>query len=176
MAGAKAVSTPLSTSDKLVLCDGSPSADATIYRQIIGALQYLAITRSDVSFTVNRLCQFMHAPTQNHFQALKRVMRYLKGTIYYGLFLRRHSAHKLTTFSDSDWGGSLENGRSTTAYVLYLGSNVISWKSTKQKTVSRSSTEVEYKALANAAAELIWVQNLLKDLSFPVLEPPSYSL
>lgn len=173
MTGAKEVHTPMSTSEKLILDDGSSSVDATSYRQLVGSLQYLAITRPDVSFVVNRLSQFMHAPTQLHLQALKRVLRYLKGTIHYGLYLNRQSKHVLSAFSDSDWGGVLDKGRSTTAYVLYLGSNIISWKSARQKTVSRSSTEAEYKALANAAAEVIWVQNLLSDLGMPISSVPT---
>ncbi|XP_043813706.1 uncharacterized mitochondrial protein AtMg00810-like [Manihot esculenta] len=138
MAGAKEVNTPMSTGDKLILNDGSSSTDSTVYRQIVGSLQYLAITR----------------------------------TIHYGLFLNRNSTHTLSAFSDSDWGGVLDNGRSTTAYVLYLGSNIISWKSSRQKTVSRSSTEAEYKALANAAAKVFWVQSLLQDLGVPISQPP----
>ncbi|GKB52622.1 retrovirus-related pol polyprotein from transposon RE1, partial [Tanacetum coccineum] len=147
----------------LLLNDGSHTVDSSSYRSIVGSLQYLAITRPDVSFAVNKLSQFMHAPTQLHLQALKRVLRYLKGTIHHGLFLNRKSAITLTAFSDSNWGSVKDNGRSTTAYILYLGSNIISWRSAPQKSVSRSSTEAEYKALANASAEMMWVQNLLHE-------------
>ena len=143
MAGAKEVSAPLSFTETLLLTDGSPKVDSSTYGSIVGSLQYLAITRPDVSFAVNKLSQFMHAPTQLHLQALKRVLRYLKGTIHHGLFLNRQSPITLTAFSDSDWGGIKDNGRSTTAYILYLGSNIISWRSARQKSVSRSSTEAE---------------------------------
>ncbi|GJY44331.1 retrovirus-related pol polyprotein from transposon TNT 1-94 [Tanacetum coccineum] len=146
---------------------------STPSRSIVGSLQYLAITRPDVSFAVNKLSQFMHAPTQLHLQALKRVLRYLKGTIHHGLFLNRKSAITLTAFSDSNWGGIKDNGRSTTAYILYLGSNIISWRSARQKSVSRSSTEAEYKALANASAEMMWVQNLLHELGISLHETPT---
>ncbi|GKA78002.1 retrovirus-related pol polyprotein from transposon TNT 1-94 [Tanacetum coccineum] len=159
MAGAKEVSTP--------------QIDSSSYRSIVGSLQYLAITRPDVSFAVNKLSQFMHAPTQLHLQALKRVLRYLKGTIHHELFLNRKSAITLTAFSDSNWGGIKDNGRSTTAYILYLGSNIISWRSARQKSVSRSSTEAEYKALANASAEMMWVQNLLHELGMSLHETPT---
>ncbi|GJT46875.1 zinc finger BED domain-containing protein DAYSLEEPER-like protein [Tanacetum coccineum] len=118
---------------------------STPSRSIVGSLQYLAITRPDVSFAVNKLSQFMHAPTQLHLQALKRVLRYLKGTIHHGLFLNRKSAITLTAFSNSNWGGIKDNGRSTTAYILYLGSNIISWRSARQKSVSVSSTEASTK-------------------------------
>ncbi|GJS38530.1 retrovirus-related pol polyprotein from transposon TNT 1-94 [Tanacetum coccineum] len=114
----------------------------------------------------------MHAPTQLHWQSLKRVLRYLKGTVHHGLFLKHGSPLTLTGFSDSDWGGIKDGGRSTTAYLLYLGPNIISWRSARQKTVSRSSTEAEYKALANAAAEVLWVQNLLHELGISISQPP----
>ncbi|KAJ9566234.1 hypothetical protein OSB04_002200 [Centaurea solstitialis] len=173
MAGAKEVVTPLSSTDVLHSNDGTQSVDPTPYRKIVGSLQYLAFTRPDISFAVNRLSQFMHAPSQKHWQALKRVLRYLKGTIHFGLFLKRNSPLHLTAFSDSDWGGISDGGRSTTAYLLYLGSNIISWRSNRQKSVSRSSTEAEYKALANAAAEVLWVKHLLQELGVPISTTPT---
>lgn len=171
MDGAKDVTTPLRSDNALSLVDGSPLVDPTPYRRLVGSLQYLTITRPDVSFAVNRLSQYMHAPTELHWQSLKRVLRYLKGTVHHGLFLKRGSPLTLTAFSDSDWGGINDGGRSTTAYVLYLGPNIISWRSARQKTVSRSSTEAEYKALANATAEVLWVQNILRELGVTISQP-----
>ncbi|KAJ9567984.1 hypothetical protein OSB04_003950 [Centaurea solstitialis] len=139
-----------------------------------GSLQYLAFTRPDISFAINKLSQFMHAPRQAHWQSLKRVLRYLKGTIHHGLFLNRHSPLTLSVFSDSDWGGVNDVGRSTTAYLLYLGNNIVSWKSTRQKSVSRSSTEAEYKALANATAEILWLKNLLSELGIATSATPTF--
>ncbi|KAJ0580022.1 putative RNA-directed DNA polymerase [Helianthus annuus] len=173
MDGAKPVNTPLSSSETLSQFDGSPTVDPTPYRQLVGSLQYLAFTRPDVSFAVNKLSQYMHCPTQLHWQALKRVLRYLKGTLYHGLFLNRGSSLDLKVFTDSDWGGISDGGRSTTAYITYLGSNILSWRSPRQKSVSRSSTEAEYKALANGAAEVSWVQNLLVELGLPATSPPT---
>jgi histone deacetylase 1/2 len=115
----------------------------------------------------------MHHPKQSHWQALKRVLRYLKGTLHHGLLLNKQSSLDLNAFSDSDWGGIHDGGRSTTGYILYLGSNIISWRSSRQKTVSRSSTEAEYKALANAAAEISWVKNLLQELGLRTTRTPS---
>ncbi|KAL4560332.1 hypothetical protein LXL04_032482 [Taraxacum kok-saghyz] len=172
MDGAKEVATPLNPSVTLSLHDGSANTDPTPYRKLVGSLQYLAFTRPDISFAVNKLSQFMHAPTDTHWQSLKRVLRYLKGTIYHGLYLTKNSSMDLSAFSDSDWGGVTTAGRSTTTYLVYLGPNIISWRSSRQKSVSRSSTEAEYKALANAAAEVTWVKNLLIDLGIKITKPP----
>ncbi|CAH9112472.1 unnamed protein product [Cuscuta epithymum] len=172
MHGAKEATTPMCTKSSLSLTDGTSPADATQYRRTLGLLQYLSFTRPDISFAVNRLSQFMHAPTETHWQGVKRILRYLKGTLDHGLFLRRSSPLTLSVFSDSDWGGVTDGGKSTTAYVLYSGGNIISWKSAKQKTVSRSSTEAEYKAVANASAEMLWVRNLLTELGISLVSTP----
>ncbi|CAH9057849.1 unnamed protein product [Cuscuta europaea] len=114
----------------------------------------------------------MHGPLAAHWLAAKRILRYLKGTMCHGLLLRADAPLNLTAFSDANWGGPDTAGRSTTSYLIYLGSNVISWKSALQKTVSRSSTEAEYRAIANAAAEVLWVQHLLRELSISFTAPP----
>ncbi|KAF7143342.1 hypothetical protein RHSIM_Rhsim05G0201800 [Rhododendron simsii] len=121
MTGAKEVSTPLPTSGSLTLSDGSPFTNASEYRSVIGALQYLAITRPDIAYTVNKLSQFMHQPSEMHWTAAKRLLRYLKGTIFYGLFLKRHTPQFLHAYSDADWAGNLDDRTSTSAYIVYLG-------------------------------------------------------
>lgn len=93
--------------------------------KIVGSLQYLACTRPDISFAINKLSQFMHNPRQNHWQALKRVLRYLKGTIHHGLLMNKISSLTPSVFSNSDWGGVHSAGRSTTTYLLYLGTNIV---------------------------------------------------
>jgi hypothetical protein len=132
MDDAKEVGTPLPTTGSLVLNDGSPPANATEYRSVIGALQYLNLTRSDMSFTINKLSQFMHCLSESHWIATKRLLRYLKGTIFHGLHLRRHRNPSLHAFSDADWAGNLDDRTSTTTYVIFLGGNLISWSSRKQ--------------------------------------------
>ena len=102
MDGAKDISTPMATSDSLTLFDGSPLTNATIYRQLVGSLQYLSLTRPDISFTVNKLSQFMHQPSESHWQALKRLLRYLKAIILHGLLLQRSASSDLYAFSDVD--------------------------------------------------------------------------
>ncbi|CAH9078354.1 unnamed protein product [Cuscuta europaea] len=172
MSSEKDATTPMSSTLVESVADSPPMADPQLYRRALGLLQYLAFTRPDLSFSINRLSQYMHHPSEHHWQAVKRILRYLKGTINFGLFLRRNCSLNLTAFSDSNWGNILDVGRSTTAYVLYLGSNIISWKSAKQKCVSRSSTEAEYRAVAHATAELLWVQNILRELRISISQPP----
>ncbi|CAH9076824.1 unnamed protein product [Cuscuta europaea] len=172
MQEAKEAVTPMSSKGQFFLQDGTTPTDHTQYRRTLGLLQYLAFTRPDISFAVNKLSRFMHAPTNTHWQGVKRVLRYLKGTLDYGLYLHRDSPLNLCAFSDSDWGGIHDGGHSTTAYVLYLGNNIISWKSAKQKTVSRSCTEAEYKAVANASAEMLWIRNLLSELGISLSSIP----
>jgi hypothetical protein len=164
MVNAKSVTSPMSSSTTLTRFDSEAFGDPSLYRSIVGSLQYLSLTRPDVSFAVNKACQFLQRPTINHWTAVKRILRYLKHTLFYGLFIRRQSSPQLHAYSDADWAGCPDDRRSTGGYCIYLGSNLISWSSRKQATVSRSSTEAEYRSLANATAELQWLQSLLKEL------------
>jgi len=114
----------------------------------------------------------MHAPTVIHFKMVHRILRYVKGTIDTGLNFTSHSTLDLCAFSDADWGGCSTTRCSTTGYCTFLGSNLISWCAKKQPTVSRSSTEAEYRAMANTTAELIWLTFILQDLHISPSSPP----
>lgn len=123
---------------------------------------------------VNRVCQYIHTPTDKHWAAVKRILRYVKGTVNRELKFQKENNEILQAFSNADWAGCPDDRRSTSGFAVLLGSNLVSWGSGKQTTVSRSSTEAEYKAIANFVAELIWIQSLLKELgvyqsSTPVL-------
>jgi hypothetical protein len=117
---------------------------------VISALQYLTLTRPDISFAVNKLSQFMHRPTQIHWIATKKLLRYLKNTIFHGINIRNTSHPALTCFSDADWAGSLDKRKSTSAYIPFLGPTPISWSSKKQRVIAWSSIEAKYRALAIA--------------------------
>ncbi|PKU86178.1 Retrovirus-related Pol polyprotein from transposon TNT 1-94 [Dendrobium catenatum] len=145
-------------------------ADAEQFRHLVGSLQYLTITRPDISFTVNKLCQHMHQPLEDDFKLLKRLLRYIKGTIFFGLPVRSGS-HELIAYSDSDWAGDPSNRKSTSGYCAFLGDTLISWFVKKQKTVARSSTEAEYRALATAATDLIWLRRLLAEFHISSTKP-----
>jgi histone deacetylase 1/2 len=162
----KTLPTPLSASEKLSVTEGEllGPEDSTRYRSIVGALQYLTLTRPDIAFSVNKVCQFLHAPTTVHWTAVKRILRYVSGTVSLGLTFKRSSSTLVSAFSDADWAGCVDDRRSTGGFAVYFGPNLISWSARKQATVSRSSTEAEYKSLANATAEVIWIESLLKEL------------
>ncbi|XP_019170539.1 PREDICTED: uncharacterized protein LOC109166104 [Ipomoea nil] len=153
MTDCKPLATPASTTQAVTPSD-ELFDNPTQYRRIVGALQYLTITRPDLSYAVNRLCQFMHSPTVDHWAMVKRVLRYVKGTMDYGLRLSASTSTSVQAYSDSDWAGCPVDRKSTSGYAVFLGTNLISWLSRKQRTVARSSTEAEYKALADVAAEV----------------------
>ncbi|XP_048613467.1 uncharacterized mitochondrial protein AtMg00810-like [Brassica napus] len=117
---------------------------------------------------VQQLCLFMHDPRESHLQALKRVIRYLKGTTHMGLQLLKKQNLRLTAYTDADWAGCPSTRRSTSGFCLYLGDNLISWSAKRQPTVSRSSAEAEYKGIANAVSESCWLRNLLLVMGRPL--------
>lgn len=172
MSDAKDVSTPLSTTQSLQLIDGIAAVDSFEFRRILGSLQCLSLTCPDISFAVNKLSQFMHKPTSTHWIATKRLLRYLKQTIFHGIQITNAGTPILRTYSDADWAGNIDDRTSTSAYISFLGSNPISWSSKKQRAVARSTTEAEYRALANAASETMWLSTLFKELKFSVKESP----
>uniref|UniRef100_A0A2N9GQS7 Uncharacterized protein n=1 Tax=Fagus sylvatica TaxID=28930 RepID=A0A2N9GQS7_FAGSY len=140
----KTVSTPLELNVKLNTTDGEPLSDATLYRQL-----------------------FMSAPRSTHYAAVLRILRYIKGTLFHGLHFSAQSSLELRAYADADWAGDPTDRRSTTGYCFLLGSSLISWRSKKQSVVARSSTETEYRALADTTSELLWLRWLLADMGAP---------
>ncbi|XP_068338887.1 uncharacterized mitochondrial protein AtMg00810-like [Pyrus communis] len=168
MDGAKASATPLNTSK---LDHSSPLlSNPTEYRALVRGLQYLTWTRPDLSFAVNLVCQFMR---QSHLQAVKRILRYLKGSLDLGLwFPKCAKSLSIHAYSDADWAGCSIHRRSTGGFCLYLGHSLISWSAKKQSTLAKSSTEVEYRSLVNTAPELTWICKLLVDIGLIFPAPP----
>jgi hypothetical protein len=162
--GAKPAAMPLDPAIKLHNDEGKLFDDVSQYRRLIGKLLYLTNTRPDIAYATQQLSQFLHKPTMTHFNAACRVIRYLKNSPGRGLLFSRHSDIQLLGFSDADWAGCLDTRRSTSGHCFFLGTSLISWKAKKQITISRSSSEAEYRALSSATCELIWLLFLLKDL------------
>ena len=170
MTDCKPSSTPAPAGRRLSLHEGEPLSDVTEFRSTVGALQYLIFTRPDIAFAVNQVCQYMHSPTTTHWAAVKRILRYLKATHDHGLVYTA-SPLTLTAYADVDYAGDPDDRRSTGGYCIFLGSNLISWSSKKQRGVSRSSTEAEYCQLAYTSATLSWFRNIFRDLNIH-LSPP----
>ena len=150
----------------------SPLPDnSRLYRRVVGALQYLNFTRPDIPYDVNQACRSMHSPTIVDWLRLKHLLHYLKGTVTHRLHYACPFPVLLTSFSDADWAGDSSNHRSTSGFLICLGHNLISWSSKKQPTIARSSTEAEYKAIANTMSELIWITSLFRELHIPLPSP-----
>jgi len=141
MGSSKPQPTPMLSTSRLTKDVTTAFDDPSLYRFVVGSLQYLLITRPKLSYSVNRVCQFMHNPQHHHWKTVKRILRYLAGTSTHGLQLRHSSHLSLNAFADADWGSDPDDRKSTSELVVYFGSNPIAWLSKKQKVVSRSSTE-----------------------------------
>ena len=173
MTDAKPICTPMSTTCSLDTNDDTPSYDSSSFHSLIGSLHYLSLTWSDVAFVVNKLSQYMQAPSSIHMQALERILRYLKHTIFHDLYLVATKNLDLTAFCDADWGGDNFDRKSTSAYIVYLGPNAISWSCKKKSTVARSSTEVEYHTIETTMSKLLWIQQLLMELGIQIPKRPN---
>lgn len=163
MDDAKGCLTPMISNCELSKVVGIPTVDCKTYRSIVGGLQYATITRPDISYTVNKVSQYMAAPLDTHWKAVKRILRYLAGTLDFGIHFKK-TVGDITAFSDYDCASDVDDRRSTTGYCANYWSNLISWCGKKQSIVSRSSTEAEYRSLAHVASEITWMQSLLSEL------------
>jgi hypothetical protein len=161
MTDCRPMSTPMTTNLKKLDASESELVDPTLYRQLIGSLMYLVNTRPDICFVVNTLSQFMVEPRRVHWVAAKHVLRYLRGTVDYGLSYVQGDGVRLMGYTDSDWAGSAVDRKSTSGCCFSLGSTVVSWFSRKQKSVALSSAEAEYMAASQASCEAIWLHKLL---------------
>ena len=137
----------------------SQSGDSTFYIQLIGSLMYLVHMRSDICYTVNALSQFMLDPKHIHLIAAKHILRYVRGTITYGLRYTSSSRVLLSGYSDSNWGGSAVDRKSTSGCCFSMGSTMISWSSRKQDSIAQSTTEAKYMVASDACKEVVWLRN-----------------
>ncbi|KAG6502423.1 hypothetical protein ZIOFF_042316 [Zingiber officinale] len=151
---------------KLIRNPEGRKIDNTIYKQIIGSLMYLTATRPDIMHAVSLISRYMESPKEIHLQAAKRIFRYLKGTIEYGLFYKKNEKSDLIGFTDSDYAGDLDDRKSTSGYIFMISSAAISWCSKKQPIVTLSTTEAEFVATTVCASQAIWLKNILEELYF----------
>ncbi|XP_030479071.1 uncharacterized mitochondrial protein AtMg00810-like [Cannabis sativa] len=160
----KPISTPMEANVKLCAHAGKDLQDGAMYRQLVGSLIYLTLTRLDISYVVGVVSRYMQQPKKPHLEVVRRILRYVKDTINYGLFYKKGDEVKIVGYCDADYAGDHDTRKSTTGYVFKLGSGVVSWCSKRQPTVSLSTTEAGYRAAAMAAQESTWLIQLMKDL------------
>ncbi|KAK9185737.1 hypothetical protein WN943_026096 [Citrus x changshan-huyou] len=160
----KPISTPMEPNAKMCAHEGKDLEYASMYRQLVDSLIYLTLTRPDISYAVGVMSRYMQNPKKSHLEAVRRVLRYVKSTIDYGLLYKKGGNCKLVGYCDADYAGDHDTRRSTTRYMFTIGSGTISWCSKRQPTVSLSTKEAEYRAAAMAAQESTWLIQLMNDL------------
>ncbi|GJT78965.1 putative RNA-directed DNA polymerase [Tanacetum coccineum] len=143
-----------------------PLKDITSYQKIVGKLIYLCNTRPDIAYYVHCLSQHMHFPLQSHFEAALRVLRYLKSAPGAGIRYSKTNSRSVCTYADSDWAKCKMIRKSVSGYCVFISGCLVYWKSKKQATLSRSSVEAEYRSMASAVCEVMWITKILKDLNF----------
>ncbi|KAK2396270.1 putative mitochondrial protein [Trifolium repens] len=171
LTNAAPVDTPMEVNVKLRKDEGELLQDPTFYRKLVGSLIYLTITRPDISFAVHTVSKFMQNPRHLHLSAVQRIIRYLLATSKRGLFFPTGATIRLQAYSDADWAGCPDTRKSTTGWCMFLGDAPISWKCKKQESVSKSSTEAEYRSMSAACSEIIWLRGLLSELGYSQTQP-----
>ena len=171
---AKSVKTPVNSSQKLMnASDDSVCVDKELYQCAVGKLLYLSTrTRPDILFAVSRAARYTSKPTEDHWKAINHILRYLVGTTKYGLLYSRNiSQIDDVGYSDADWGGDLDDRKSTSGYIFQIAGGPVSWCSRKQSCVALSTSEAEYIALTSAAQEGIWLRQLISEILKKPMKP-----
>ncbi|GJT41885.1 retrovirus-related pol polyprotein from transposon TNT 1-94 [Tanacetum coccineum] len=148
--------------------------DQTRFRGMVGSLMYLTASRPDLVFAVCMCARYQAKPTKKHLEAIKRIFRYLKGTINMGLWYPKDNAMSLTAYADADHAGCQDSRRSTSGSAQFLGDRLVSWSSKKQRSTAISTTEAEYIAMSGCCAQILWMRSQLKDYGFLFNKIPLY--
>jgi hypothetical protein len=164
MLGCRPASTLIDSNNKLCAGPGDP-VNKESYQRLVGRLIYLCHTRPDITYAVSVVSRYMHDPRSGHLDAVYRILQYLKSGPGKGLFFKSHGHMKVEGYCDADWTSCLDDRRSTSGYCVFIGGNLVSWRSKKHSVVSRSTTEAEYRAMALMVCNMLWVKNLLSELN-----------
>ncbi|GJR94524.1 retrovirus-related pol polyprotein from transposon TNT 1-94 [Tanacetum coccineum] len=168
------VDTPMVEKSKLDEDKEGKAVDPSHYRGMIGTLLYLTASRPDLQFAICMCARYQARPTEKHLNAVKRIFRYLKGTVHRGLWYPKDSSFALTAFADADHAGCQDTRRSTSGSIQLLGDRLVSWSSKRQKSAAISSTEAEYIALSGCCAQVLWMRSQLTDYGFGFNKIPMY--
>jgi hypothetical protein len=163
MLDCRAAPTPMDQNQKVTAQSGE-LVDKERYQRLVGRLLYLCHTRPDIAYAVGVVSRYMHEPRSGHMDVVHRILRYLKGTPGKGLLFKANGHLAIDGYSDADWASCLDDRRSTSGYCVFVGGNLVAWRSKKQSVVSRSTAEAEYRAMSLGLSEMLWVRNLLSEL------------
>jgi len=171
MEDSKPMSTPMAIGCKLSKGDDSPKADQKKYRSMIGGLLYLTQTRPDIMNVVGLVARFQADPRESHVMAIKKIFRYLKGTVEYGLWYPRDHDFSLHAYTNADWTRDVDDRKSTSGGALFLGKRLVSWLSKKQEVISLSTVEEEYITAVGSCTQVLWMKQMLRDIRAEYEEP-----
>ncbi|XP_057452354.1 secreted RxLR effector protein 161-like [Lotus japonicus] len=155
--------TPAATHIKLTKDESGTYVDQSLYRSMIGSLLYLIASRPDIAFSVGVCARYQAAPKESHLIQVKRIIKYINGTVDYEIFYARNSNSNLIGYCDADWAGNADDRKSTPGGCFFLGNNLISWFSKKQNYVSLSTAEAEYIAAGSGCTQLLWMKQMLRE-------------
>uniref|UniRef100_A0A2N9IBP1 Integrase catalytic domain-containing protein n=1 Tax=Fagus sylvatica TaxID=28930 RepID=A0A2N9IBP1_FAGSY len=171
MTACSPASTPMEENLKLCVHPNQVPANKERYQRLVGRLMYLAHTRPDLAYVLSVVSQFMHSPSEEHMNAVIRILRYLKSSPGKGILFTKGDNLDINGYTDADWAGSVQDRRSTSGYFTFVGGNLVTWRSKKQEVVARSSAEAEYRGMAKAICEMLWIRNLMQDLHIKQVSP-----
>ena len=160
---AKTENNPCSTSLKLKVDECGETVNATLYRSMIGSLLYLCSSRPDLMYATCACARYQSNPKVSHLKAVKRILKYVKGTLDLGVYYTNDTNCVITGFSDSDWAGNEADRKSTSGVCCFIGNNLVSWSSKKQNCISISTAEAEYVSAGHCATQLLWLKSMIKD-------------
>ncbi|OIT08893.1 retrovirus-related pol polyprotein from transposon tnt 1-94, partial [Nicotiana attenuata] len=161
------VSTPVECGVKISKHGDGENVNPTFFKSLVGSLRYLTCTRPDILYGVGLVSRFMEAPTTSHLKVAKRILRYIKDTLDYGILYSSSKDSKFVGYCDSDWAGDIDDRKSTTGFVFFLGNSAFTWNSKKQPIVTLSTCEAEYVAACSCVCHAIWLRSLLEELHQP---------
>ncbi|XP_042757982.1 secreted RxLR effector protein 161-like [Lactuca sativa] len=164
MSEANSVKNPIIPGTKIMKLAAGKGVESTKYMSLISSLMYLTVTRPDLMYVVSLLARFMEKPKEEHMAVAKQVLRYIKGTMNYGLHYGKDQSQKLKVFTDINYARDLENRKSTSGYVCLFSGAAICWSSRKQEVVTLSSTEAEYVAATTCTCHCVWLKGILEEV------------
>ncbi|KAK8931024.1 hypothetical protein KSP39_PZI016079 [Platanthera zijinensis] len=171
MSDCRSMDSPLEPGEKSLHAESKSFESPEKYRRVVGKLNYLTMTRPDIACAVSKVSQFMATPTISQWDSVLRIVRYIKKDPGLGISYKNHGHSNIEAYCDSDWAGCLATRKSTTGFTIFMGGNLVSWKSKKQTTVARSSAEAEYRAMSHTVAEIMWIRQTLCEIRYPVHDP-----